>query len=155
MKSLHFVYLCLHVILFSACATIAHGPLQKFVVTADPKVAEVYIDGRHYGHTPLVVRLMRRQNHRIVLRLDGYQPYELNLKRKFDGWAFGNIATGGLPGLAIDYLTGSLFKLTPKDIYPTLQASTGIPGTETVAVLLTMTPDPAWQKIGELSQSIR
>ena len=150
MKTIYAAACCLVLLLFARCATIAHGPLQKFVVTAEPKVAAVYIDGRSYGHTPTVVRLSRRKSHTLVLKLDGYQPYELLLKRKIDGWVFGNLMVGGIPGIAIDLLTGSIFRLTPKDIYPTLQASRGFVGNESIAVIVTMQPDRQWQKIGQL-----
>jgi len=75
----------------------------------------------------------------------------LLLKRKLDGWAFGNIMVGGIPGIAIDLMTGSIFRLTPKDIYPTLQASRGFTGNESIAVVVTMTPAEGWTRIGGLS----
>jgi PEGA domain-containing protein len=146
----HLLWLGLFPILFTGCATIAHGPLQKFVITADPKVASIYIDGRYFGKTPAVVRMKRSHSHTLLLKLDGYQPYELKLKRKLDGWAFGNLAVGGVPGIAIDLLSGSIFRLTPKDIYPTLTASTRR-GDESVAVLITLTPQTHWERIGRLA----
>jgi hypothetical protein len=149
MKTIYLLWLCLIVVFFSHCATIAHGPLQKFVITADPKVASIYIDGRYYGKTPGVIRMKRNRSHLLVLKLDGYQPYELQLKRKLDGWAFGNLATGGIPGIAIDLLSGSIYRLTPKDIYPTLTA-TSRKGDESVAVLITLTPQNHWEPIGKL-----
>ncbi|RYZ19924.1 MAG: PEGA domain-containing protein [Chitinophagaceae bacterium] len=152
MKTLYLACISLASMLFSGCATIAHGPLQKFVVTADPRVAAVYIDGKHYGQTPIVIHMSRKRSHLLELRLDGYQPYQLNLKRKLDGWAYGNIMLGGLPGVAIDLLTGSIFRLTPKDIYPTLQASKRIAVNESIAVLITLKPEDNWEKIGALPE---
>jgi hypothetical protein len=150
MKTIYIAALCLVTIAFTGCATIAHGPLQKFVVTADPKIASVYVDGKHYGSTPIVIRMSRRKNHLLELKLDGYQTYQLNLKRKVDGWAYGNLFTGAIPGIAIDLLTGSIFRLTPKDIYPTLQAGNKMIGNESIAILLTMKPESGWTKIAGL-----
>ena len=155
MKTTCFASFCLLWILFSGCATIAHGPLQKFVVTAEPKIASVYVDGKLYGQSPIVIRMSRRKNHLLEIKLEGYQTYQLNLKRKLDGWAFGNLFTGGIPGIAIDLLTGSIFKLTPKDIYPTLQAGKLHTGNESIAVLVTMQPEEGWEKIGELTTEVR
>lgn len=143
-------YLALFCVLSTSCATMVHGPLQKFVVTSDPKVAAVYVDGKHFGQTPIVIRMSRKKNHLLELKLDGYQTYQLSLKRKLDDWFFGNIVFGAVPGIAIDLLTGSIFKLTPKDIYPTLQARRRPAGDDSVAILVTMNPQPGWQKIGQL-----
>jgi len=85
----------------------------------------------------------------LLLRIDGYQPYELPLKRKLDGWIFGNLVIGGIPGIAIDFLTGSIYRLAPRDIYPTLTINTTT-GSNEVAVLITMLPDPSWEVIGKL-----
>ena len=95
--------------------------------------------------------MSRRKSHYLELKLDGYQTYQLNLKRKLDGWILGNLFTGGIPGIAIDFLTGSIFRLTPKDIYPTLQAGKLYTGNESIAVLVTMQPESSWEKIGELT----
>ncbi|HTE26979.1 PEGA domain-containing protein [Flavitalea sp.] len=155
MKTIYIASFCLAGMLFSRCATIAHGPLQKFVVTAEPRIASVYVDGKHYGQTPIVIHMSRRKSHYLELKLDGYQPYQLNLKRKLDGWAYGNLFIGGIPGIAIDFLTGSIFRLTPKDIYPTLQASKLVTANESIAVLVTMKPGTSWEKIGKLTAEVR
>lgn len=154
MKTLNMLCFCVAVFLLTGCATMIHGPLQKFVVTADPKIAAVYVDGRHYGKTPIVIHMTRRKSHLLELKLDGYQTYQLTLKRKFDEWSFANIMTGGIPGLAIDLLTGSIYKLTPKDIYPTLQASRGLVGNESIAVMVTLKPMKEWEKIGTLVPAV-
>ncbi|RYF98540.1 MAG: PEGA domain-containing protein, partial [Chitinophagaceae bacterium] len=130
---------------------VAHGPLQKFVIISEPRVTSIYIDGKDFGKTPAVVRLSRRKNHILQLKLDGYETYEVKLKRKIDGWVFGNIALGGIAGIGIDLLTGSMYRLTPKDIYPTLVAKTPSNGSD-VALMITLKPDPSWQKIGEIDE---
>ena len=38
------------------------------------------------------------------------------LMRPLGGWLFGNILIGGLIGIAIDFLTGSAYKLTPTTV---------------------------------------
>ena len=93
--------------------------------------------------------MARRKNHLLLLRIDGYQPYELPLKRKLDGWVFGNLVIGGIPGIAIDFLTGSIYRLTPRDIYPTLTINSST-GSDEVALYVTMSPDPSWEMIGKL-----
>jgi hypothetical protein len=152
MKNLYPLFLLLVASSFlCSCATLVHGPYQKFVITADPKVAEVYIDGHRFGNTPTVVRMTRWKNHRLELRLEGYKPYELQLKRKLDAWAFGNIALGGPLGIGIDALSGAMYRLTPKDIYPTLTRNRRT-GAESLAIFITLKPEAGWVKIGMLTK---
>jgi hypothetical protein len=73
------------------------------------------------GVTPVVIELKRKEKNLIVrVEKSGYEPVEIPLVRKADGWIFGNIVFGGLIGLAIDFGTGAAYKLTPEEINATL-----------------------------------
>jgi hypothetical protein len=136
----------------TSCATIVHGPLQKFILTSDPRTASIYIDGKPYGHTPTVIRMTRRKNHKLVLSVPGYEPYEVTFKRKVDAWTIGNVVTGAVPGLAIDFLTGSIYKLTPGDIYPTLRAHNLSSTPDAVVISITLKPSQDWVMVGSLKK---
>jgi hypothetical protein len=60
----------------------------------------------------------------VKIELPGYMPYETNLIRKVDGWIAGNIVFGGLIGLAVDAITGGMYKLTPEQIQSELMNQT-------------------------------
>jgi hypothetical protein len=86
----------------TGCATIAHGPRQNVLVTAEPSGAQVTVlsgspDGPQTlrskpGVTPIKLSLARRDPN-IVLRLEkaGCPPSELRLKRSVSGWTAANL----------------------------------------------------------------
>ena len=106
---------------FNNCATIMHGTTQEIGISSNPTSAVVTIDGRDYGKTPVVVDLKRSNNHIIKIELTGYQPYEITAVKKLSGWVLGNILFGGIIGLAVDAITGGLYKLTPEQIQAELR----------------------------------
>ncbi len=148
-----FIFLLAPLFFFSNCALIIHGSRQKMVITCEPKVAAVFINGVSKGNTPLDIRLQRRKHHLIRIELDGYKPYEVQLKRKLDPWIFGNIVFGGLIGIAIDLGTGSVYKLSPKEIYPELTPQRPLSGepSDSIFITITLQPSPEWEKIGQLA----
>jgi hypothetical protein len=134
-----------------ACASIMHGNKQGISVNSTPTGASVVVDGQPMGTTPAVLQLARKSTHVIQLNLDGYQPYEIALTRGTSGWVWGNIVFGGLIGLGVDAATGSLYKLSPETITADMQTRTAvIDGKQTIQIAVVMTPDPSWQKIGQL-----
>ena len=148
--------LCLHLLaiisfFFSGCATIMHGSRQGVFLTCEPRVAAIYIDGKYIGQTPTRVILKRGKNHHLKLELPGYKPFEAELTRKLDGWAFGNIF--GLVGIALDAYNGSMYRLSPKDMYPELTPlpAGGTSDSKGLIIRITLQPDPQWEMVGQLS----
>jgi hypothetical protein len=152
LKNIHFLLPILSILLFSGCATIIHGSRQGMTITCEPRVANVFIDGVRMGQTPLYTKLSRAHNHKLHISLEGYQPYELNLTRKLDGWIFGNILIGGAVGIGIDALTGSMFRLSPKDFYPELKPDKAIGSNQTdnISIVLMLRPEPDAVKVGQM-----
>ena len=147
-----FSVLACFILVITGCATIMSGLRQEVVILSRPVGASVTIDGRPQGKTPLVLDLERKDDHYIRLEMDGYEPYEVTVTRKINGWVWGNVLIGGLIGLAIDYNTGGLFNLTPDDIRPSLEMS-GIGHLykeDTLYVATVLEPDPSWHKIGSM-----
>ena len=140
-------------LLVAACATIMQGTSQEVSVSSTPTGARVLVDGAEMGKTPLVASLKRKDKHVVRVELEGYQPFEMALGRATSGWVWGNIVFGGIPGLAIDAITGGMYKLKPEEIQATLAqnaALTADPETDRLVVTVVLRPDPAWERIGTL-----
>lgn len=104
------------------CASIMHGTRQDLSVNSMPSGAKVFVRGVHMVTTPSVVELKRKDSD-IVLRFekDGYEPVEVALHRTMDGWVWGNVLFGGFVGLAVDFINGAAYKLTPAEVNAVLE----------------------------------
>ena len=141
-------------IALTGCATIMHGTSQDVGLSSAPTAARVLVDNKPLGTTPTIAKLTRKDNHVIRMELDGYQPFEATVTRGVSGWVWGNIAFGGLIGLAVDAMSGGLYKLSPAQVAGQL-ANTRTSAIEVthdgVYVVVVLRPDPTWQKVGELA----
>ena len=142
----------LFVLMFSNCATIIHGSKQSVSISSNPSKALIVVDGRDEGKTPVTIRLDRKDHHTVEINLDGYLPYETKLTRKVDGWLAGNIVFGGLIGLAVDAITGGMYKLTPDQIQADMKSgnSAMIQNEDGLYLTIVLHPDSSWEKIGQL-----
>jgi len=143
----------------AGCATIMHGTSQDIGFQSTPTNARVTVDGMPHGNTPVVAKLSRKDNHIVKMELDGYQPFEATITRGTSGWVWGNIVFGGLIGLAVDAMSGGLYKLTPEQVagqFTTAgrsgDAGQSAMGKDGIAVRVVLRPDPAWQRIGTLQR---
>lgn len=137
--------------LSTGCATIVSGSKQNVKFTSDPTAATIYIDEVEVGKTPFEIKLKRKTEHHVMIKLDGYQTYQMNLTKKFNAWFIGNIALGGLIGIIVDPITGAMYKLTPKEINAEMSKGTVV--TQKADYLyfgVSLEVDPNWQKIGLL-----
>ena len=105
----------------TGCATIMHGTRQDISITSVPSGAAVTVDGQDRGKTPVAVELSRKDKHLLKLELPGFLPFEQYLVRKVSGWVWGNLVFGGIPGLAVDAITGGLYKVSPDEVTATLK----------------------------------
>jgi len=138
---------------FAGCSTIMDGTKQEVGFSSSPSNAVVTIDGKMIGRAPLTENLKRKNTHKVVMTLDGYHPYELTLTKKSNGWVWGNIVFGGLIGLVVDASTGSLYKLSPEQVNADLKSNGTASiseGESSLFVAVTLKPDEAWQKIGNI-----
>jgi hypothetical protein len=154
MKKENLVLLLVISILSSSCATIMLGTTQEVSISSNPTGALVTNNGLQLGKTPVVADLKRKGNHRIKIELEGYQPYEVMLSRSTSGWVFGNIIFGGIPGLIVDVVTGAMYILKPEQIQAELkkQGASFTLSESQMLITVTMSPDPTWQKIGDLTK---
>ncbi len=89
------------------------------------------------------------------MTLEGYQPYEITLTKKSNGWVWGNIIFGGLIGLVVDASTGAMYKLTPEQVEANLKSNDTasiITEGNTLYVAVTLKPVASWKKIGNMKQ---
>lgn len=145
-----FIALTLVAASLSGCATIMHGSNQSVGFTSDPAGAQVFVDNRNVGVTPVTATLSRKENHAVRVELAGYAPYEMQLSRGISGWVWGNLIIGGIPGLAIDAITGSLYKLTPDQVNAAFTRPNAMLGGDALMIAVVLSPDPSWEKIGQM-----
>ena len=140
---------------FTSCATIMHGTYQSVGVASHPSNACISVDRNYVGNTPLIVNMTRCDNHVIRIELDGYQSYEIILSKQLSGWVFGNIVFGGVIGLAVDAISGAIYKLTPEQVQADLYSNcmTTCKKTSDSYIAIVMEPNPSWEKIGQLVAS--
>ncbi|HWA16429.1 MAG TPA: PEGA domain-containing protein [Gemmatimonadales bacterium] len=145
-------------LLLSACATLIQGTSQEVSIASTPTGARLIIDGAEAGRTPVAASLKRKDKHTIRIEMDGYQPFEMALGRGTSGWVWGNIVFGGIPGLAIDAITGGMYKLTPEQVQATLPANAAAmkdPRTDDLTLTVVLRPDPDWVRIGQMEPAVR
>ncbi len=139
-------------LLIAGCATIMHGTQQDVGFGSVPTNARIAVDNQRTATTPAVMKLSRKDNHIVRIELDGYLPYEATLTRSVSGWVWGNIVIGGLVGLAVDAISGGLYKLTPEQMTATLGRQAGAAADGTLQVHVVLRADPAWERIGQLAR---
>jgi uncharacterized protein YceK len=140
-------------LLTTGCATIIHGTRQDVGISSTPTGASVTIDNLQSGTTPVFSKLRRKENHVIRIALPGYQPMDLTLTSSVSGWVWGNVAIGGLIGLAVDAISGGMYKLSPEELSAALGATSA--GTVTkradgIYVVAVLKPEAHWVKVAQL-----
>lgn len=111
--------LCL---LWVGCATIINGTSQDIGIASSPSGADAFINpGNVKVITPGNVTLKRKNNYSLSFKKDAYEDGSATISNSVSGWLWGNIIIGGLIGLAIDISSGGGYKLTPENVFITLQ----------------------------------
>lgn len=100
-------------LMLNSCATLLNTTTQEIEIKSVPAGAKISIDNKKFGTTPQIVNIERKKDHTIKFELDGYQPYETQVTTKLSFWFWGNIVNGFIPGMTIDFLTGSMNSLIP------------------------------------------
>ena len=98
-------------LILAGCATLRHGTTQSIGFVSTPSGAQVMIDRHVYGVTPLRVTLKRKEDHIVIIMLDGYKPYEITLTRKIYTHGAATLISGTLG--TIDVANGAIYTLTP------------------------------------------
>lgn len=139
-------------LLITGCATIIHGTRQDVGISSTPTGASVTIDNLQSGTTPVFSKLRRKENHVVRITLPGYQPMDLTLTSSVSGWVWGNVAIGGLIGLAVDAISGGMYKLSPEELSAALGATSAIvtKSADGIYVVVVLKPQATWVKVAQL-----
>lgn len=155
-KSIYVFATFILAVLIYSCGTIMNGTSQDVGFSSNPSDAKVTIDGIPSGNTPVTVSLSRKNNHAVMIELEGFYPYSNTLTGSVSGWVWGNILFGGLIGLAIDAISGGLYVLTPEQIAAELKKSDEVGRVELknnqLYITVVLQPKPEWEKIGQLEK---
>lgn len=99
--------------LFSSCATIVTGTSPKVTINGDTdEPVTITTSYQTYQNVtlPFQVRLKRKHldGQRISVTSDKYTYKDIIVSKKTNGWAWGNILLGGIPGWIIDLCTNAV-----------------------------------------------
>ena len=91
-----------------SCATLqTNGPTQRVAVTSTPPAAEVFLDGRAVGITPVEVVVSRRNAEPVIrVEKDGFRPREQRLRRSTSWWLLSDVCSGAFIGYSAAWITG-------------------------------------------------
>jgi len=110
-------------IIVSGCATIMEGKKQSVSFNSIPSGADVYLNGKHLGKTPLNITIDKpKENGQLKFSKAGYKTLEITVNKKMSSWLLGNILFGGTLGTTTDYASGALYEYDPHSIQVTLEA---------------------------------
>lgn len=132
------------------CASIMHGTSQKIGISSAPSGANVSVDNKPLGITPVFADLKRGEEHIVPIEMAGYEKASLTITKSVSGWVWGNIVFGGLIGLAVDAITGGLYNLSPEQLNAKLRKTGGSVSSvsDGIFIVAVLVPDPLWQKRG-------
>jgi uncharacterized protein YceK len=140
-------------LLTTGCATIIHGTRQDIGISSTPAGASVTVDNLQFGTTPVFSKLRRKENHVVRISLADYQPMDLTLTSSVSGWVWGNIAIGGLVGLAVDAISGGMYKLSPAELSAALGATSAGAAKKSgdgIYVIVVLKPKANWVRVAQL-----
>lgn len=106
--------------LVNGCASIVSGTDQLVTFNSEPDDAAVVVAGRVIGNTPLSVKVSRVTNQTLSFEKAGYKTYSTPFTTTTNGWFWGNIMFGGLPGSTTDSASGAMYQYSPDNYFTTL-----------------------------------
>jgi hypothetical protein len=134
--------------IMAGCCSIICGTTQEVAFNSSPAGATVTVNGVSCGQTPVSLDLKRGRKQTIRIEMDGYQPYDIALSRGNNGWIFGNLLFGGIIGLVIDCVNGSIYTIKPDVI----QANLLKDDSGTISVAVQAQPTGNLQKLGQMKK---
>ncbi|MDE2797924.1 MAG: PEGA domain-containing protein [Gemmatimonadota bacterium] len=133
------------------CATLFKGSSASVTINSSPSSANVEIkrtDGvvLQQGMTPMTARLNKGKEYAVAISLDGYETQTVPIvKDGIETVAFCNL--GSIPFWAVDYVTGSMFKLAPLTINVQLKEVTALDsGSSVLYAFLTIVNEDGTQQ---------
>jgi len=116
-------FLVLITILFvSGCASMINGTKQTVTFTSTPSRAQVLIDGRSIGVTPLTASIKKNKYDSVMVKKEGYAAQAFPLDKSFDGVALLNIFWDLS---TTDAITGAIYEYEPSQFHILLEKEEG------------------------------
>ena len=139
-------------VLYHGCATMFSGTTQQVRVKSKPAGAQVFLNGKNIGQTPVTAVVSRWGFHRVRIELAGYEPYEVKLEKHYNDTATANVFIGG-GWIVIDALTGAIFDVdVPPEARKGMLANRwekGDPG-QALVITVGLRPVGPARKIGQM-----
>ena len=111
-KILSILVACLYL---TTCATLFKGTSEEVNFGSNPVGAEVWIDGKMMGKTPINFKLITKRTYVIEFKYEG-QTKAVNLNNKIGvGWIVLDVLAGLIP-VIIDAATGAWYSFDQKNI---------------------------------------
>lgn len=114
MKVLKIISALTIVLLITGCASIFSGGPSWLSVETNPSNVQIKLYGIQNGETitkttPCRVELNRNSDYKVVVETPHYKSDEVIIRRKIQGWFWGNILLGGIVGMVIDGASGNIW----------------------------------------------
>ncbi len=109
------------VALLFGCATIISGKEQTISVNSNVAGADVYLNDKPLGKTPLTSRVQRGLEGTLRVQANGYTPYTFALNKSINNVFWVNIFIGGTFGSSTDYSTKAMYEYEPSTFFAPLQ----------------------------------
>ena len=97
-------------VVLSGCATAIHGKQQIVQIVSEPSGADVRVDGKTIGQTPVNVTLPRKQDHVVTIEKQGYHGEDAKITRSVSPVVLLYLLPGGAISFSADALHGSHFR---------------------------------------------
>ncbi|MGB7754815.1 MAG: PEGA domain-containing protein [Salinisphaera sp.] len=97
----------------SGCATMTKGSHQDVIIASKPGDAQVSLDDKTIGHTPLKASMSRKTDHTVRLTHPGYLPYVATFHHK-TRHSFGvRLLLNGAAGMTVNHMSGAEYSIKP------------------------------------------
>ncbi|WP_299194806.1 hypothetical protein [uncultured Erythrobacter sp.] len=98
------------------CATVLNGTNIDYAADTDPTGADIVFLGGLNCTAPCEVELRRKDDTRIDITREGYEPVYVLVQSRLAGSTFGNVLAGGLIGGVVDAGNGASNRLYPRPL---------------------------------------
>lgn len=119
-------------LLTASCGTIFHGSRVNVSLRSTPECT-VTVDGMEY-QTPTIIKLKRGSSHQVTFDKPGYKSKTVLIDNELlVGTLIADIFLAGIIGVVVDFATGAIYTLEPKQISAKLKeagVSLNLPETE-------------------------
>lgn len=127
MKKLLNAFIVISLLFFlTGCATVFKGTSEKISFKSEPQEAELWVNGKKMGVTPLTLELESKKIYAVEFRKEGYASVAQILTNQLNpGWIILGVLGGVFP-VIVDSSTGALYSFDQKNIDATLRKNHSI-----------------------------